>query len=167
LIKAGANHKDIGKKLNDTISSINEQVKLCQLDLMLMQTKEINALTMRLYAEVFRLLHLIMRYFSSKFTRFLAAFNENVFEDRFGYYIKDITSLTDCIRKGAELGSRAKLRDMHLSTRYMFMSLDSKLDTKVEEIKKVHRELQAQQGNCLNWFGAALFSVGLQGKSFL
>jgi hypothetical protein len=57
-----------------------------------MQTKEISALIMQLYAEVFRLHHLIVRYFSSKFTRFLAAFNENAFEDniwplRQNYYI--------------------------------------------------------------------------------
>jgi hypothetical protein len=128
-----------------------------------MRTKDISALVMRLYAQVFKFFGLILQYFSSKTTRLLDAFNEKSFEMKFGAYVTDIKGITDMIRRRAELGSRAELRDLNLSIRYMF----SKIDTKVEEIKQVQERTKEMQQNCINLMSAALCNVGSSGQRLL
>jgi hypothetical protein len=146
-----------------------------------MQTKDIRALIMKLYAEAFELFDLILRYLSSQVTRFRDAFNENAFERKFGGYVRAITDITDRIRKRAELGSRAELRDVNLSTIYWFQKLDKKLKTEAEERKqaegktlkemkaqeKILQEIKTKQENSLNFMGAALYNIGTSGHMFL
>jgi hypothetical protein len=101
-----------------------------------MQTKDIRALIMKLYAKAFELFDLILQYLSSPVTRLRDALNENAFERKFGGYVRVITDIKDRIRKRAELGSRAELRDMNLSTNYLFQKLDKGQKTEAEERKQ-------------------------------
>ncbi|PVH80536.1 hypothetical protein DL98DRAFT_654697 [Cadophora sp. DSE1049] len=163
LVKAGANHVELGKKLDETITSINEQVKLCRLDQSLMQTKDISALIMQLYTHVFKLLSLILRHFTSRRARFFNAINENSFQIKFGDHVREITNTTDRIRKRAELGSRAEIRDMNLSVRYSLSKLDRKIDRTYEGMK----EIRAQQEEQMKWLTAAVQELGQSGQKFL
>lgn len=163
LVKAGANHVELGRKLDETITNINEQVKLCRLDHSLMQTKDISALIMQLYTHVFRLLSLILHHFTSRRARFLNAINENSFQIKFGDHVREVTNTTDSIRKRAELGTRAEIRDMNLSVRYSLSKLDRKVDRNYEGIM----ELKAQQNEQMKWLAAALQDLGKSGQRFL
>ncbi|KAH7350608.1 hypothetical protein BKA65DRAFT_498663 [Rhexocercosporidium sp. MPI-PUGE-AT-0058] len=178
LVKAGANHIELGKRLDETIASVNDQVKLCRLDHSLMQTKDISALIMQLYTQVFKLLNLILRHFTSKLTRIFNAFNENSFTIKFGDQVREITNTTDRIRKRAELGSRAEIRDMNLAMRYSLPQVDQKLDTvdqKLDSIdvkldsttKELKEMIGAQQRAGLNMVAAALLQLGRTGQKFL
>jgi hypothetical protein len=160
---------------------------LCQLDSLLMQTNDIRALIVELYVKAFELFDLILRYLSSQVTRLRDAFNENAFERKFGGYVRAITIITDRIRKRAELGSRAELRDVKLSHIYLFQKLDKELKTEAEERKqgqekiltemktqgkilqeiKTKQEMKTKQEISLNFLGAAFHNVGTTGHRFL
>jgi hypothetical protein len=146
-----------------------------------MQTNDIRALIVELYVKAFELFDLILRYLSSQVTRLRDAFNENAFERKFGGYVRAITIITDRIRKRAELGSRAELRDVRLSHIYLFQKLDNIQKTEAEERKqgqekilkemktqgKILQEMKTKQENSLNFLGAAFHKVGTAGHTFL
>lgn len=67
--QAGVNHKGFGKKLDNSMNVINEQVRLCQMDHEVMQTREIRACIIQLYVEVSQFLNKVMRYLSSSIIR--------------------------------------------------------------------------------------------------
>jgi hypothetical protein len=132
---------------------------------------------MKLYAKAFELFDLILQYLSSPVTRLRDALNENAFERKFGGYVRVITDITDRIRKRAELGSRAELRDVNLSTNYFFQKLDKeaeerkqdreKILTEVKTLGKILQEMETKQEISLNFLGAAFHNVGTTGHRFL
>jgi hypothetical protein len=128
---------------------------------------------MKLYAKAFELFDLILRYLSSPVTRLRDALNENAFERKFGGYVGVITDITDRIRKRAELGSRAELRDVSLSLKYFFQKLDKQEEerkrdkemimtgvNKILQEMKTKQEMKTEHEISLNFLGTALGTTG-------
>jgi len=122
---------------------------------------------MKLYAKAFELFDLILRYLSSPVTRLRDALNENAFERKFGGYVGVITDITDRIRKRAELGSRAELRDVSLSLKYFFQKLDKQEEERKQdkemimtEVNKIRQEKKTEHEISLNFLGTALGTTG-------